>query len=233
MIRRMNGQLNYQVIRSKKRRRTLSIRIKEDASIVISVPFATPKWEIERFIAKSQSWIRKRLAERERQPGQNEKVYRPGERFLYSGEWYPLEIEDEHHHHQPPLRLSFGKFILRRDCIGKAQQVFTDWYKKESRERIAERIDYYSNRFQLFPKGVKITNARCRWGSCSAGNKLCFSWRVIMAPIKVLDYILIHELVHIKEKNHSKKFWGCLESFLPDYRGCRIWLKENGNLLRL
>ncbi|MBM4351392.1 MAG: M48 family metallopeptidase, partial [Deltaproteobacteria bacterium] len=119
-----------------------------------------------------------------------------------------------------------------QDHIEEARDLFVRWYKGEAKETIARRVDYYSHRMHLSPKGIKITSAQSRWGSCSRDNRLSFSWRMIMAPLNVIDYILIHELAHIKEKNHSGRFWNYLESFLPDYRKHRLWLKENGPRLR-
>ena len=148
------------------------------------------------------------------------------------GEPYPLEIKDNPHA-KCPLTLSFGRFILKKNCIGKARSLFIEWYKEESRRTLAERADHYARRLQLFPKGIKITGAQSRWGSCSRDNRLCFSWRIVMAPLKVLDYVLIHELVHIKEKNHSAKFWNYLGSIMPDYKKHRRWLREHEQSLRL
>jgi len=224
--------LSYHLIRSKKRRRTISLRIKEDGKIVIYAPHHTPKWEIEKFIKEKQIWIVNKISEKEKQIIEAEKTFLSGERFLYLGEWYPLEIH-EFDHKEPPLRLSFGKFILNKDHIEGARDLFIKWYKREAKEKIVGRIDYYSHRLHLFPRGIRITNARSRWGSCSRDNRLSFSWRIIMASLTVIDYILIHELVHIREKNHSKRFWTTLESILPDYRKHRLWLKENGHLLQV
>jgi hypothetical protein len=228
----MTVRLGYDLIRSRRRRRTISLQIKEDGRVVIRAPFHTPKWEIERFIEGKQSWIAEKLSEEEKQAKEAEKTFLPGEKFLYLGEWYPLEI-CESHHKKSRLRLSFGHFILRKDCMEKARDLFVEWYKKEAKEKIAERINYYSDRIHLFPKGIKITSGRSRWGSCSHDNRLSFSWRIIMASLAVIDYILLHELVHIREKNHSAKFWATLESILPDYRRHRLWLRENGHLLEL
>ena len=225
-------RLSYHLIRSKKRRRTISLQIKEDGEIVIMAPYHTPKWEIEKFVQGKQSWIVEKISEKEKQIKEVEKMFLPGERFLYLGEWYPLEMQ-ESRGKEPPLRLSFGNFILNKDHIEEARDLFSNWYKREAKEKITKRVDYYSKRFQLFPEGIKITSARSRWGSCSRENRLSFSWRVIMASLAVIDYILIHELAHIREKNHSKKFWTYLESALPDYRKHRLWLKENGHLLEL
>jgi len=227
----MDHRLNVHLIRSKKRRKTLSLRIKEDGRIVLYVPYHTPKGEIEGFIKEKESWVIKKISEKERSIKETERAFIPGEKFLYLGESYPLEIR-ESDHQEPSLKLSFGKFILGQDHIEEARDLFIQWYKREAKEKIAGRIDYYSNRLHLFPKGIKITSAQYRWGSCSRNNRLSFSWRMIMAPLTIIDYILTHELAHIKEKNHSRRFWRYLESILPDYRKQRLWLKENGHRLR-
>ena len=223
---------SYHLIRSKKRRKTISLHIKEDGKIVIYTPYRTPKWEIEKFIDEKESWIVEKISEREKRIKEVEKTFLPGEKFLYLGEWYPLETK-ESSDEEPPLTLAFGKFILNHDHPGKARDLFCNWYKKEAKEKITGRVAHYSNRFQLLPEGVKITNARSRWGSCSRDNRLSFSWRIIMASLTVIDYVLIHELVHIREKNHSSRFWDYVESILPDYRKHRRWLRENGHLLQI
>jgi len=228
----MDIHLSYQLKRSKRRRKTISLQIKEDGNIVIYAPYHTPKGEIEKFLDKNQSWIFKKLSEKERSTRKAEKAFLPGETFFYLGELYPLDIQ-EANHKGSPLKLSFGKFILDKDRIGEARNLFIKWYKKEAEENLTGRVNYYSHRLQLFPKGVKITSAKYRWGSCSRDNRLSFSWRMIMVPLSVIDYILIHELVHIKERNHSQKFWSYLESILPEYREHKLWLKKNGHSLRL
>ena len=195
-----------------------------------------PKWsvstaEIERFVKKKESWISEKLSDKERSVRQHEKTFLPGEKFLYLGELYPLEIEDNGHQ-RCPLKLSYGKFVLDKNHIEEARNLFVEWYKKEAKEKLSERVNYYSNRLQLTPQGIKITSAQSRWGSCSRDNRLCFSWRIIMTPLSVLDYVLIHELAHIKEKNHSRRFWDYLGSVLPNYKEHRGWLREHESLLR-
>jgi predicted metal-dependent hydrolase len=220
------------LIRSKRRRKTISLHIKEDGRVVIYVPYHTPKGEIEGFIKEKESWVIKKISEKERSIKETEKAFIPGEKFLYLGESYPLEIGDTHYSGLP-LKLSFGKFILDKDRLEEARDLFIHWYKREAKEKIEGRLHYFSNKLQLFPKGLKITSAKYRWGSCSRNSRLSFSWKIIMAPLSVIDYVLIHELVHIKEKNHSKRFWTYLETILPDYRKHRFWLKENGYRLWL
>ena len=228
----MSTPLNYRLIRSKRREKTLSLHIQEDGRIVVYVPYHTPQKEIERFLEKRSGWISGKLSEKERTVRPLERRFCPGEPFLYLGEMYPLEIEDTPLQ-RPSLKLSFGKFILNCNCIEEARQLFVAFYRREAKEKLRERAAYYSNRLQLFHRGVKITNARSRWGSCSTRNRLCFSWRLAMAPLHVLDYVLIHELVHIQEKNHSRRFWNHLGSLVPDYKECQRWLREHEPLMHL
>lgn len=221
---------DYHLIKSKKRRRTISLQIKDGGEIVIRAPYRTPKQEIERFIARNRTWITEKISEKAKLAREAERRFILGEKFLYLGEWYPLDI-CESHYAEPPLRLRFGHFILHRARIEEARDLFIDWYKKEAKQEIGGRIHHYAHRLHLFPKGIKITSARSRWGSCSQDNRLAFSWRIIMASFSVIDYVLIHELAHIREKNHSKKFWTIVESVLPDYKKYRAWLREHGHLL--
>jgi len=228
----MNDCLNFHLIKSKKRRKTISLHIREGGEIVIRAPYKASKREIEEFIRKRETWVVEKLTEEKERRKELQKAFVPGEKFLYLGEWYPLEI-DESGKEERSLKLSFGNFVLNRDRLEQARDLFLEWYKREAKEKIAGRVRYYSDRFNLFPKGTKITGAKSRWGSCSRDNRLSFSWRIIMAPLRVIDYVLVHELVHIKEKNHSGKFWGALEKILPDYKERRNWLKKNGHRLSL
>ncbi len=224
--------LNVQLIRSRRRRKTLSLRIEEDGRVVLSVPYRTPKGEVQRFLREKEAWILQKVSEREERIRENRKAFVPGERFLFLGESYPLEIRNTDCR-EPPLTFSSGKFILGQGYADRARDLFIEWYKREAKEIIVKRVNSYSQKLFLFPKSIRITSARSRWGSCSRGNRLSFSWRVILAPLAIVDYILIHELAHIKEKNHSRPFWRYVESILPDYRERRIWLKENGHRLGL
>lgn len=225
-------QIEYQLMRSKKRRKTISLLIKGDGTVVVHAPFRTPEWEVEKFVAEKRSWIWRKQSERKISSNTTEKEFQPGEGFFYLGESYPLAIQD-HNNGGHPLTLSFGKFVLDKDHLEEARRLFIQWYKQEAKDKLAGRINYYCNRLKLYPKGFRITSAKCRWGSCSGDNRLSITWRIMMAPLSVIDYVLIHELVHIREKNHSKRFWSYLETIVPDYKKHRLWLREHGNLLQI
>ncbi|MDO9303429.1 MAG: M48 family metallopeptidase, partial [Anaerolineales bacterium] len=111
--------------------------------------------------------------------------------------------------------------------------VFTRWYKERALEIISERVKQYSQQYNFAPKQVKISSAKTRWGSCSPNGALNFTWRLVMAPLAVIDYVVAHELVHLRVKDHSSKFWKTVESIYPDYKKQRKWLRENGGKLIL
>ncbi len=225
------ADIRYELIRSRKRRKTFSLHVKEDGRVLLLAPYTTSRREIEEFFEKNREWVIRKLREKEGRRPRKDPCFLPGEEFLYLGESYGLEISettDRRH----PLTLSFGRFVLHKDRVGNARDLFIEWYKKRAEEKVLERVRYYSDKLQLFPTELRITSAKHRWGSCSADDRLCFTWRIVMLPIHVFDYILIHELIHIREKNHSKRFWDALRSILPNYRQCRVWLRENQDALR-
>lgn len=212
----------------------MTLQITREGKVVIRTPLKTPDDEIERFFLSRRGWIVKKI--KGRRTG-DEGALQPrrfvaGEVFLYLGEAYPLEIGDSNGGGKG-LVLRHGKFVLAREKMSQARDVFRHWYRERAREILAERVAFWGRRFALAPARITITSAWQRYGSCSSTNALSFSWRLLMAPYPVIDYIIIHELAHIKEKNHSRKFWAYLESLMPEYETPKEWLRENGCLLRL
>jgi len=115
----------------------------------------------------------------------------------------------------------------------KARELFHRWYLEQAGMVLSARSDYYSNLTGLEHTQIRITNPRTRWGSCSPSGNLNFNWRLIMAPLPVLDYVVLHEIVHLEIKNHSRKFWDKVGIYCPDYAERRRWLKNYGHKLEL
>lgn len=145
------------------------------------------------------------------------------------GRNYKLTIVEEQ---EVPLKFQNG-FYLSKEALTNAKDIFIQWYKEEAYHKIAEQVEFYAKRAGLKYNKVKITNAQKRWGSCSSANNLNFSWSLIMAPLKVLDYVVVHELCHLIERNHSQRFWTKVKTMMPDYEKYRDWLNEYGYLLRI
>lgn len=106
-------------------------------------------------------------------------------------------------------------------------------YRKAAREYFPKRVSHYAHILGVTYGKISIRDQKTRWGSCSSEGNLSFNWRLILAPPDVLDYVVVHELCHRKEMNHSPRFWSLVESLMPDYKKQRKWLKENGRKLTL
>jgi hypothetical protein len=213
-----------QIIRSS--RRTLSLEIAPDASLVVRAPRHVKMDAIENVIFRKRFWIqsKQKLIQKKRSEI-HPKQFVNGEGFLYLGRMYQLQIVED------AVPLCFQEcFYLSK---GHGRQAFIKWYKERALEKIFERVEWYAKAAGLEYKSINLSNAAKRWGSCSGKDKLRFNWRLIMAPLEVIDYVAAHELAHLKEKNHTRAFWGKVGSILPGYKKSAVWLKENQHLLTI
>ena len=184
---------------------------------------------IENLVSEKRRWIEnKKMSAREKHRAACKKFV-SGEEFLYLGRHYPLTATDNQ-----SIPLFFRhEFRLSREHLCGARQLFIDWYKNEALNKIRERLSLYCGMSVFKYSKFNITDAKKRWGSCSAKGSLNFNWRLIMAPLHVIDYVVAHELTHLEEKNHSANFWGKLKTIFPDYIRARQWLRKNGHLLMI
>lgn len=221
-------EIDYFLVRSKKRKKTLMLKIERDGRVVMHVPYHTPEGEIDKFIKEKLPWVKKKIHEKQKNADSTEspKKFVAGEKFLYLGDHYPLELR-EPGSGRNRLALSHGTFYLDKDCLPRARDFFVKWYKERAQEIFIERVNYYSKKLKLYPKEIRISSAKRRYGSCSLANMLSFTFRLVMAPYPMIDYVIVHELAHIKVKNHSQHFWMYMEEVMPDYRKYKKWLKDH------
>lgn len=216
------------IIRSK--RRTIALEIARDANLIVRAPYSTPLDFIEKVVFKKRFWIKeKQEIVRDRYQKIVPKEFVSGEGFLYLGNMYKLEFVDV-----LDMSMVFNNgFQISRKNLYTAKAILIAWYKEQAYQKISERVDWHSSLSGLKYNKIKISGAQKRWGSCSAKGNLNFSWRLIMAPLRVIDYVVVHELAHLEENNHSKRFWNKIKIMLPDYKQYKEWLKENRHLLVL
>lgn len=217
------------IIRTK-RRKTIALQITDDATLIVRAPFDVSDEIIMGVILKHKDWIEKKKKDiEERDPKFLPKEFVNGEGFLYLGRYYKLKIVENQ---KEPLIFRNG-FYMSKDFLPMAKYVFIEWYKNKAAEKICERVRLYAKKRNFKYNKVNITDAKKRWASCSPNRNLNFSWRLIMAPLRVIDYVVVHELVHLEEKNHTREFWNKVKLLMPDYEKHRDWLKKYGYLLRL
>ena len=220
----MRHPLIDELIRSNRRSIGLQVSHK-DGSLLVRAPRRAHIKDINAFVASKESWILKVQAKvRERLAKNPVHEYRAGEQFLYLGEKFELVIVEAQH---PPLTFN-EKFYLDRRArdAGEGEVLFERWYKKQARpylsQRLAELADKYSLRYNKF----KLSGAKGRWGSCSTAGNINLTWRLIKLDPEVIDYVIIHELAHLKHHNHSKAFWNEVEKMLPEYKTLRKNLRN-------
>ena len=214
------------IVRSK--RKTIAFVIEQDGRLTIRAPLRFSRAKIEQLVVENADWIRARQ-DWTRQHSAASHRFEEGEHFYYLGKTFPLKYSV---HQQQPLLLN-DCFQLNQQRKTDVKKVFVAWYRDQARQVIGERAAILADLYHLFYKEIHITSARTRWGSCSRRGSLNFSWRLVMAPPEIIDYVITHELAHLKIPNHSPDFWKYIEQLSPNYRVLRKWLKENGGKFNL
>ena len=217
----MSIEIN-QIIRSK--RKTIALIIQRDGALIVRAPLRASETMIREFVEKSSAWIQKKQAQVRAVVPPPAKQYIPGETFLFLGRLVPLEIVKGQ---KTALALD-THFKLAEWAQGNAEQVFQQWYREQARQILPGRVHLFASQHNLQVQKIRIGSARTRWGSCNAKGVLSFSWRLILTPVEVVDYVVVHELAHTLIHNHSKRFWKQVEKFLPDYKERKKWLRTNG-----
>ena len=218
--------INYSLTRSK--RKTIAIHV-QDGSVSVRAPKRAPQADIDRFVAIKEKWIIEKLSMQNDTKKKRDRFKLDYNSVIpYRGEQYPI-VEWKIH------KIGFfngERFLIppvqtpeqiKRHCI--------NIYKGLAKSVIEERMCIYIKRMVVLPINVRITNAKKRWGSCTSDGKINIAWRLIMTDDDVIDYVIVHELAHLIEMNHSARFWNIVGGVLPDYKTRRAKLKEFQNKL--
>ena len=218
------------IIRSK--RKTIALQVCDDATLIIKAPLFAGNDVINEIIRKHDKWLEKKKKEiLSRNLNIVEKKFVNGERFLYLGKLYPLKVI-QNNDIKYPLFFNNGCFCLNGN-ISNRRDVFVSWYKQAAKVKFMQRAEWYAEITGYRYNKMGISNAHRQWGSCTHLGNIYFSWRLIMSPLSIIDYIIVHELVHLDEKNHSRFFWDKVRLIMPDYKDKRKWLRNYGHLLKI
>lgn len=215
------------IVRS--RRRTIALVITPDAQLIVRAPLRASAALIDDMVREKSGWIRKQITMMKQRPRAVVHAYFEGEIFYFLGRPYPLHIVDD-----------AGAAIERTDRLCVPRTLLPDienrlkrWYMVEAQKEIHARCMWFSMITGYTPVSIRITDARQRWGSCTHNGGINFSWRLVQAPLEIVDYVIIHEFVHLRQPDHSKKFWAKVKEIMPDYERRRKWLSENERLLKI
>ena len=214
----------HKIIKSK--RRTLSLSINENAELIVRAPNQISNKRIEEFIIEKSKWINKNknlMQSRINEMNDSDSDY------LFLGNIYPLIKVYEN-----PNKIDFNgtEFITSIENQDTFKASLKSWYKIKFKEIAIPRLNYFSDKYNLKINQVRFKNQKTLWGSCSSKNNINLNYLLVMAPMIVIDYVIIHELVHTVHKNHSENFWNAVEVIMPDYKKAKKWLNKNGYKLR-
>jgi predicted metal-dependent hydrolase len=221
---------SYTIIRRK--RRSVGLSISPDNSLTVYAPQRVTREVIDAFVTKSADWIEKKIEKNKKMfPDYKPKAFAEGEQFQFLGE--PVTLVIERTGRKKPVLSGKQVFVYvpRRSSKDERKYIrtqLTDWYRKNAREIIISRVTYFRKRIGVEYGEVRIKTLRSRWGSCSHQGNLNFNWKLILAPIHMIDYVVVHELCHLIHQNHSHRFWDEVKKHLPDYKDRRKWLMNYG-----
>ncbi len=203
-----------------------------DGSLTVRAPVLTPMSVINELVRKKRDWIIRKRVELNNRPAPLARQYLNGEEFLFLGRTIRFQVIETGNDPAPAIRLG-EKLYVPDIFLPDISVHLKKWYSIEADTVLKTRCKRYEVLTGLKPSSVQITGAERRWGSCSPGGRLHFSWRLVMAPPEVIDYVIVHELTHISQPDHSSEFWRKVRDVMPDYEKRRDWLKEHGRLLTL
>jgi len=211
----------YKLTRAK--RKTISIYVRPDATVEVKAPFFVTEKKINAFVQEKEAWILEHLEQVRRHNAQKSAFsVGYGQKILLRGQEYPITGEKSNRVHFDGQSIYMPEGLTGEE-IKKAIILL---YRKYAESYLKERVAYYAGLVGVTPAAVSITSAKTRWGSCSSTARINFSWRLIQAPDSAIDYVVVHELAHLKEHNHSAKFWAEVVKIIPDYKCKKEKLKQ-------
>ena len=212
---------NVKILRSSKRLKTISLQIKNGIPVIYCPTFIKDNY-LRSIIKKKQAWIKKKInAEKER-----EKILVKNKgTFPFLGrKIILLTLESK----ENKVLMKNNSLFIHCTDIKRVKKNLVEWLKLEAKKYLVSRVKFVSCRIKISFKSLNLKSYRAMWGSCNSKSEICLNWKLVMLPKKVIDYVIVHELCHIIEPNHSKSFWSLVKKYDKDYIQSKTWLKKNG-----
>lgn len=217
-----------QIIRSNRKKSAL-LKV-SDNLVQLVVPLNLSDNRIHEILKKKTAWIKRKLIENLMLPKYKEKEFVNGESFAYLGKNYRLKIIQSA---ENQVKLKGGYIQVSVAKNFNVRDLLIDWYKKLAVQKLSEKTNRYGKIIGVSPTSIRVKEYKSKWGSCSVKGDIAFNWKIIMAPHSVINYLVVHELCHLVEHNHSTKYWKLVEKIMPNHREQRAWLKNFGQTLRI
>jgi predicted metal-dependent hydrolase len=206
--------------RLSRRRKSIGLMVTTEGKVVVTLPRGATQASLARALEKHRAWIERRVAERQAAWGR----LKEGEAY-FLGQPYRLTAGGGT---PGAVSLNSGEIRVPLDDGADLWPHLTAWYREEAFRLLRERVSYWGVQMGLAPGPVALKEWKRRWGECHPDGKLRFNWRLILCPPAVIDYVVVHELAHLKVPGHNPRFWGQVAAVLPDYAARRRWLNREG-----
>ncbi|MTI49066.1 MAG: M48 family metallopeptidase [Firmicutes bacterium] len=231
-----NRKIEFNIIRSN--RKTMEIRITPPSTIIVRAPGNITEKAIIQSVEEKKQWILNKLDElKDIDYSKYKKSFVEGEKFLYLGDEYTLQFVVDPS--EKKIRVTFENnklYIISRSnnlIKEKIKLAIEKWYREETLKQILNIVEAHQLSFNSRPRSIRVKEQKKRWGSCNSKKDLMFNWRLGMAPVHIIEYVVVHEMCHMVHLNHSKDFWNLVEKINPDYKERKVWFKKNGHKLTL
>lgn len=225
--------IRYTIVRSARRRNTVEITLDPDEGVLVAAPVAISGARIKGIVAKRARWIVQRMASTAAlRP--KERAFVSGESLPYLGQQVPLFVHEAEGKQAEVIagdesfRVTVPRNLSDEARRAAVEVALTRWYQRQAAAHLAARVGQRGQQMELTPRALLIRSQHQRWGSCGPDGTLRFNWRIVMAPPDIIDYVVVHELAHLRVRNHSPAFWAEVAKYLPDYKLKRASLKEIG-----
>lgn len=229
LARRGGGSVAYNIdylIRTN--RRSISISIDQNCKLIVRAPRKVPFAQIQALVEKREDWIRLHLEKIQSTQKLNYDIAHYRE-IMFCGRLYHITFDENAH----KINLVPDYCVVPAKFQETLVQQLTKWLKKVAWDVLLNRVEYFCTLMQLQPQKIRLTNARTCWGVCNSAGVVSLNWRLILLPHDLIDYVVVHELAHLVQMNHSKLFWELVKSVLPDYALRRKNLHQGDYLLNL
>ncbi len=235
-----NNIINYS-INKKSNVKNITIKVKHPNTVTIVSPKSVNNGFIHDLVISKSRWILNKLNEFKNKESENPPIlFVDGDKIPYLGNYYTLNVYKEKNTIKCSLIFEENKFIAKvpfnissNDQYIKLRELLINLYLTEGGKLIKERISIYSKKLNLYPESITLKEQKTSWGTCSSKGNIYINWKVLLAPLDILDYVLVHELCHLKHMNHSKEYWSLVGTIFPDYKEKRNYLKENSLKLNI
>lgn len=210
-------------------RKTVGLIVDRDKRIIVRAPKGMTEEQLRYFIEKKKFWLFKKIHNPQKSERKSKTEFISGASIMYLGKTYKLDLTKSI---QEGICFD-GGFKISKYSRNEAFELLKKWYLKRAHEKIVPKTKYHAANLGVKYREIKVSDVKYRWGSCTPRNNLIFNWRLIKAPIPVIEYVIVHELAHLIEPNHTQKFWGIVKVQLPQYEKSKEWLRDNGRILEV